>query len=233
MEIHAAARADGGKIHAGVLVDDVRAEGDMVSGGHIRLIGLIEHAVVQMREALRVLVHIGGERATISHAPLCALLDGLIHPGPGFLPHAEGTVLDGGGHMFGSAAEVTQLKIVDGAGAVARQMGNDALLNQGDQVAAEPVFDNVRTHGQDDRASVAPRRHHALDQFVKIRVFPRRNRVYPRGFQILNFYQVDACLLYTSASIARRCSSVNCIFPPRFSARACSRFALLRRWPQV
>ena len=110
---------------------------------------------------------------------------------------------------------------------------NDALLNQGDQVAAEPVFDNVRTHGQDDRASVAPRRHHALDQFVKIRVFPRRNRVYPRGFQILNFYQVDACLLYTSASIARRCSSVNCIFPPRFSARACSRFALLRRWPQV
>ena len=122
---------DGGEIHRGMLVDDVRAQGDVVGRGHVRLVGLIEHAILKMRKFLRVLVHVGRQRAAVAESAPRALLNGLVHPAARFLPHAEGTVLDGRGHMFGGAAQIAELKIMDRAGAVAGQMGDDALLDEG------------------------------------------------------------------------------------------------------
>ena len=103
-----------------MLVDDVRAQRDVVGRGHVVQPRLVKHAIVFVRKTIRILVYVPRQAFAISVAFGRACLDGFVHPTACLFPHAKGTVFNRGGNVFGSAAQIRQLKIVNAARAVAR-----------------------------------------------------------------------------------------------------------------
>ena len=177
-----------------MLVDDVGAQRDVIGGGDVQLVGVPEHAVLPVGEFLRVLVDVLAQALAVAQALGRALLNGLVHPAAGLLPHAEGAVLDGGGHVFAGAAQVRQLEVVDGAGAVARDVGDVARLHQRDQIAGQAALDHVRAHGEDDLMTALLRRLHAAHQLVKLRAAPVRDGGLAGGCEGVDAHQIVAVM---------------------------------------
>ena len=176
MEINAARAADGLKIGNRVLVDDVRTQRDVVGGGHAQLPSLVQYAVLPVGEAVLVLVDIACKRFAVTKALPVASRDRLVHPAPRFLPHTEGAVLNGSGYILGGPSKVRQLEVVDGARAVARQVGDKSIAHQRDQVAGQAVFYHMRAHGQYHGVLVLPCCFDTFNQSVEFFPAPVRHR---------------------------------------------------------
>ena len=181
VEIDSAGLSDGGEIHAGMLMDDVRAQRDVVRRGNVHPIRLIQHAVVLIGEAVGMLVDVAGQRLAIADVRRRAALNGLVHPRAGLLPHAEGAVLDGRGHVLGGAAQIGQLEVVDAARAVAGDVGDIALAHQRDEIGRQAALDDVRAHGEDDLPALRPRPAKLPDQRVEVRASPLARLILSRA----------------------------------------------------
>ena len=89
MEVFSACRADSGKVDDGMLVDDIRADGNMVGGRDPTLEGVVAYIDIAVRKAPRMRVHIEAQCLAIAKTLTRTILDGLVHPAAGLFPHAE------------------------------------------------------------------------------------------------------------------------------------------------
>ena len=108
-------------------MDDVGSHGHMVGGWHIVKVGLVENALVPVRELVGVFIYIMRQAFAITVILGCTGNDCLVHPASGFLPHTESTVLYGGGDMLRSTAKIGQFKVMDAARTVPCKMGNVSI----------------------------------------------------------------------------------------------------------
>jgi hypothetical protein len=79
---------------------------------------------------------------------------------------------------------------VDGAGAVAGKVGNEAQLHKLDEVARKSVFNDVRAHGEDKLRAAPLCLVRALDELAKALPIPLRRGIDARGFERVDPNQV-------------------------------------------
>jgi hypothetical protein len=72
------------------------------------------------------------------------------------------------GHILRGGAKVGELYIVNAAGAVQRQAGDDPVLHSIEQHRIQAHFDHMRAHEHDNRFFLSPRRHDGIRQGKKI-----------------------------------------------------------------
>ena len=140
-----------------------------------------------------MLVNVIGQGLAVAHVVSGAILERLVHPAPCLLPHTEAAVLQRTGDILAGAAQIGQLKVVDAAGAITGDMGDDAPLHQLDQVAGQAVLDHMSALGPDHGSSGGSGGLDALHQFIKFRTaVPVGNGIHTGGQHGVDANQIDA-----------------------------------------
>ena len=110
-------------IARGVLMNDIGSEGDVVGGGNVIDIRLIKHAILAVGEFVGIFKNVFSQGLSVAETLRRAQAKGFVHPGARLLPHSEGAVLDGGGHVLAGTSEIGKLEIVNASRTVGGDMG--------------------------------------------------------------------------------------------------------------
>ncbi|OPZ88085.1 MAG: hypothetical protein BWY76_00134 [bacterium ADurb.Bin429] len=102
--------------------------------------------------------------------------EGEVDPAPRLLPGAELPPCHVRPHVLAAAPQVGELPVVDGAGAVGRQVRHPPLLDERDEHRPQPVFNEVRAVGEHHRPLPRPRRADARRQQRHLLRLPSRQR---------------------------------------------------------
>ena len=79
----------------------------------------------------------------------CGILDNVIEE-TGLCPQTKLSRADIVGNALGGGTDFRQFKVMNGAGSVARHMGDQSTLHQVDDIPRKAHLDNMGTHHQDD-----------------------------------------------------------------------------------
>ena len=142
--------AGGGGIEGRVLVDDILAKADMDRDGDAEAVSRGENARLAVRKVF-FLDHASGGLAQAD-----AIARGLRRGGveaAGFVPETELAGADVARDALASLSDQGELEIVDHAGAVERDVGEQAALHQVDQQRGVALAQDVRAAGEEDRGS--------------------------------------------------------------------------------
>ena len=177
-----------------MLVYDIRTHRDMIGYGDTHLIGAVEYAVLPVGEFLGMRLHISGQTLPIAVIFGSTCPNGFVHPPAGFFPHAKAAVFNGGRNMFGSASQISQLKIVNGTGTVGCQMGDIAVFHQPDQIPGQTAFDYMGTDKTGNGPAFCFCRFQLLYKDIKFLTLKQVVLLCAGSTQIIDSYKVVAVL---------------------------------------
>ncbi len=147
-----------------MLVDDVRADGDMDGDRDAALDARAQDAQLALRE----IAHRLAEGLPGAEAAGGAVGERGVHEARGFIDHAERSVVESALDVLARLALIGGLEVVDGAGAVERDCGKDAAPHGIDDHGIEPALDRMGAHHEDDRAAIAHRVADGGDDFPQV-----------------------------------------------------------------
>ena len=135
----------------GWMWDDVRADGDVRRHRHAQFVGFMQQREFAVRR-FQFGQHLADRfaDAAVFGSPA---FDGLIQQPSGFFRHPERAGPERAVHVFRSPAGQRNLEIVDDAGTVCRQGGDEASPHQVNQNRSQSGFDDVAAEAPDDRAA--------------------------------------------------------------------------------
>lgn len=149
-EIGVAGLTKGSTIAVGMGVDDVGPDGDVAGAGNAFAIAGSGDGKVTMREAF----FLDGSADCFTEALIATgrFADDVVESAR-FFPEAKLAFLDVFGNVFRSAADQGKLEVVDEARAVGGEVGDEATLDQVDEVTGEAELDGVAS-GEKDEGTV-------------------------------------------------------------------------------